>query len=1022
MKQLFNIKTITKKCKNIDLSDKQKKSAVTWLNMINEGKLEDEESNYLNFYQIILHDILGYNSRDIKYEKNNVEFQIIDSDGKIVLCCEMKGTRIKDLYAVQHYGKKELRTPINQTHYYMYKLDLDYGLCSNYKKFILLDKDKNTYEFDFESIKNNELKLKEFITMFSKATLTSSNFLKTFHNDSELEEKEFTKQFYNLFHETRLMMIKEFQEKNNMEKSISIHMTQIILNRLIFIFFAEDTDLIFEKRLFYNRMLRILRSNTITDISKKIFEDIKDIFIAFDKGSDTPPIFPFNGGLFSGIIPDNAYFRDKYEKNFFNSIPKNSKLSKLKLHDDVETIIDRIGNLNPIIHNLLIMESFDFNTEINVNILGHIFEQSISDLEDLQKNLAFTKNKSGIYYTPEYITDYICRNTIIPYLSKSGKTSNVYDLLDEYDDDLFNLEKKFHEIKIIDPACGSGAFLLKSIDVLLDVGKAIIDRKQSRGLYYRGEQSLLTKWNEESEIERIVENNVYGIDIYQQSIDVTKLSFCLKLVAKDRKLPDLGKNIVVGNSLIPNKNIDTKAIDWPQKFPNVINNGGFDVVVGNPPYIPLELMNDIEKNYYSKNYDGIYRKYDSSILFVEKCMKNMKKNGYLGFIMPLTWQTGDNYLKFRKLIFQKFKSSLSNIINLPFNIFSDAYVDTGIAIFNAQQRHTSFHAIEYPKNKKINMIDSKLTNKISFKKILSHPEFKVFLKNATYDNDNNFEINNVEQFGMISKSTQGIVTSKYKISENKESENHMPFLLSAKSNRYLFEIIDKGFIDIKSIPNISYLYTRPKIMIRRIVNRQNRLMAFYDDSKIITNKDHNPFILISDDYDIFYILSLLNSKLFSYWYVQKSSLALKDDFRQTTLSEIRKLLIKKIDKIKQKKLSDDAKKITKLTHDHYIVKNKIHRRISDNFNIRINKKLEDLQHIDFLTFKREIEKLSKTKLSLNNQDEWEEYFSSSVKQLSELSDKISSLDNLIDNEIYKLHDISDEEKKIIDETIHDQKL
>src|SRR4029078_7020128 len=111
------------------------------------------------------------------------------------------------------------------------------------------------------------------------------------------------------------------------------------------------------------------------------------------------------------------------------------------------------GKLNPLITNLLVMSSFNFKSEVNVNILGHIFEQSLTDLEELKKEgVNSTRKKEGIYYTPEYITEHICKNTIIPYLSKKGAT-NIKDLVDAYANSIEELEKKFQDIKILDPAC-----------------------------------------------------------------------------------------------------------------------------------------------------------------------------------------------------------------------------------------------------------------------------------------------------------------------------------------------------------------------------------------------------------------------------------------------------------------------------------------------------------------------------------------------------------------------------------------
>ena len=1038
MKSLFSHKTIAKKCEDIDITDNQKKSALKWIDMIEKGKLDDEKSNYINFYQIILHDILGYDENDIKYEKNNVEFQIIDGVGKTILCCEIKGTRIKNLSANQHYSKKELRTPINQTHYYMYKLNLDYGLCSNYKQFILLDRDKNTYEFDFESIKKNESKLKEFVGIFSKYKLTSSEFLQDLHKESDLEEKEFTKQFYKLFHETRLMMIKEFQEKNHMEKSISIHMTQIILNRLIFIFFAEDTGLIFENHLFYDRMIRILKSNTITDTSKKIFEDMKDIFTAFDKGSTTPSIFPFNGGLFSGIIPDKIYFRDKYESNFFDKVIQNSSLSKLRLNDDMEILMDRIGNLNPIIRNLMIMESFDFNTEVNVNILGHIFEQSISDLEELQGNSISAQHQEGIYYTPEYVTDYMCRNTIISYLSKSGNTENVFDLISEYENDLENLEKKFLEIKILDPACGSGAFLIKAIDILLDIGKAILDHKQSHGLYHNDEeQPLLTKWTEESEIERIIENNVYGVDINPQSVDVTKLSLCLRLVSKNRKLPDLGKNIVLGNSLISDKTINLKALDWYKKFPEVMNkNGGFDIVIGNPPYLDSELMKKTipnERDYYSNEYTSASGNWDIFCIFIEKSILLNKKNGKIGLIVP------------NKLLSASYSDEICNILRMyninilrdysTIDVFPDAQVYPIIIILTKTNYDPN-------NNIKIEVMTNKLNNhlpQIDIQKTLKQKELhsienihwsaifanksefdlfkKIYAESIKLKDHVDFEINGAATVNEAYK-IKGFIHEIENLKNGKKFINTGtidPYLSlwGIRHTRYLGSSYKFPVIDVEKLKKMNlnrYEQARsPKIILAGMTKG---LEAYYDlNADYVAGK--STIIIISKKNDnLKLLLVLLNSKLYSFLAKNQKGALLANGYLKIGTSLVKELPFKIPENPHDLLYTADI--ILKYTMELIQESTKFYNRLIDNLPInKITRNFELFYNYDFKQFLCELKKHDVI-LTLKDQDEWEKYFIEYKHKLLKLQNQIDQLNSKINMLVYDLYDLTNDEIELIE--------
>jgi len=475
---LYDQKVIEKEFAKMEITTKQRKLANEWVKKIKNKELEKEVENYDTFRETILIELLEYPKEEIKFEEKNVEFSIKDIKGRTHVVFEAKGTKTKDLFGRQHYGKEEQWHPVIQTNSNMQRFapPAAYGVCTNYNDFVLLDKElgiTKCHRFTFTDIEKNSEKLKEFMGIFSYEKLVKKDSLKILYDKSVTAEKEFTNEFYKLFHETRLMLIREFQE--NSEKKITkneaVHYTQIFLNRLIFIFFVEDREYVSDKQLFSKRIFKILKNDQIIDISNQVYQSITELFRAFDIGSSSLGVAGFNGQLFSGTIPQQINFLDLKDSTFFDEDRQNSKLLKsTKLNDEAQKIINSHPKLNPIISNLLIMESFDFTTEVDVNILGHIFEQSISDLETIKKEGTFTRKKEGVYYTPEGITDYLCRNAIIQNLSESN-VSTIQELIDEYEDNLDKLEARFKAIKILDPACGSGAFLNKSIDILLEIHK-----------------------------------------------------------------------------------------------------------------------------------------------------------------------------------------------------------------------------------------------------------------------------------------------------------------------------------------------------------------------------------------------------------------------------------------------------------------------------------------------------------------------------------------------------------------------
>jgi len=192
---LFNQKTIERLCNDVSITSKQKQATKEWLSLLEQNKLKDEKKNYFKFAQIILQDVLGYQIKDIDFESDNVEFQFSNSDGKNVLCFEAKGTSTKDLFALQHRAKKEHETPVKQTWDYMGSIGLDYGICTNYKEFVLITKQfgySKYHQFDFSSIVKNDDKLKEFIGIFSKERIIDKGFVEKLYDKSVTEEREFT--------------------------------------------------------------------------------------------------------------------------------------------------------------------------------------------------------------------------------------------------------------------------------------------------------------------------------------------------------------------------------------------------------------------------------------------------------------------------------------------------------------------------------------------------------------------------------------------------------------------------------------------------------------------------------------------------------------------------------------------------------------------------------------------------------------------------------------------------------------
>jgi hypothetical protein len=307
--------------------------------------------------------------------------------------------------------------------------------------------------------------------------------------------------------------------------------------------------------------------------------------------------------------------------------------------------------LKPILQNLYYPQSpYEFSV-LPVEILGNVYEQFLGKVIRLTKGHRAVveekpevKKAGGVYYTPAYIVDYIVKHTMGELCH--GKSP-----------------KQMEKLRILDPACGSGSFLLRAYQELLDRHLAWYrehqpEKHRKEVFPGPGRDWRLTT----AEKRRIVLNNIYGVDIDRQAVEVTKLSLLLKVLEGEndetlrqhslfgeRALPSLEGNIKCGNSLIAPQDLGALAPDadelrrinpfpWKSEFPAIFKAGGFDVVVGNPPYIRIQTMQEwapqeveLYKTLYESAASG---NYDIYVVFVEKGLSLLNENGRLGFILP----------------------------------------------------------------------------------------------------------------------------------------------------------------------------------------------------------------------------------------------------------------------------------------------------------------------------------------------------------------------------------------------------
>ena len=903
-------------------------------------------------------------------------------DDKAIAVIELKGTNTVDLAKVENqaFGYKN-----NQP-------GCTYVITSNFEKLrFYID---NAVEY--EEFNLFQLTKERFHTLY--LCLSKENLLKgipkQIKDESLTREETVTKQLYKDYSQFRNEIFDDIQKQNPEHNKLTLFKkTQKLLDRFLFIFFAEDRLLLPP-----NSIREIVTQ--WTDLRDKydeyqpLYNRFKKYFGYMNTGYEGKKyeIFAYNGGLFA---PDEI-------------------LDTIKISDDL--LYKHTVNLS----------NYDFESEVSVNILGHIFEHSLTEIETIQAQLEgqeidkskTKRKKDGVFYTPKYITKYMVDNTVgklclekkvqigidesnFEKERKGRKKATLKKLtaqLDEYRNWLL-------QITICDPACGSGAFLNQALEFLIKEHR-YLDELKAKLL---GDTMVFSEVQNE-----ILENNIFGVDINEESVEIAKLSLWLRTAKKGRKLTTLNNNIKCGNSLIDDPKITgIKAFNWAKEFPDIFSNGGFDIIIGNPPYGMDQNKNN--HDYYKQSYSYVEGRAELFELFIEKSLSVFAETGILSFIIPNTLLSNLYSKKLREYIVDNF--TLIEITNFGMDVFNDPTVHTCIVTLDKQ-------SVKSTNIKK--QINSLIELESPYDYQVDQTKFKNS-ENCTFDiffdpNESKF-IQKIEQNAQLKEICyirQCIKTGNDKIFVKKSNlplETPWRSVLRGKGmNRYVtFEknlYLKYGDWLARNWKNKTF-YETEKIIIRETGKRITATIDFDNNYLLSSLYSIYPKEKFNSTY-LKALLAIINSELASF-YIRKIAYELtKGAFTKVRTNQLGRLPIVSFNKEEESFLAQQVDEIINLYALVYKQRDKFLNRVSTNLVIeKLSTKLTNFYSHNFISFIKELKK-QKIKLSLTEQDEWEEYFNTSQININKTLVEINKIDKGIDKKVYDLYELDEEEILIVE--------
>ncbi|MFD1362529.1 Eco57I restriction-modification methylase domain-containing protein [Lentibacillus salinarum] len=614
---------------------------------------------------------------------------------------------------------------------------------------------------------------------------------------------------------------------------------------------------------------------------------------------------------------------------------KNLELAAGTSYLTTDHVLDQLTVRDAIFPSIEKLTGYDYAAELDVSVLGHMFEQSIHDMEYIKTELLGhrsepergIRNQNGIFYTSSGVAEQLLEETlyswiedrraeIVKRLSGDGQgtlqeaVSTGYEKMQLTVNQKMTLYRELRQqlnsVTILDPAAGSGALLNSAFDRL------VLEREKLTQKLAKLQEGQVASSHDNWQI---LHRNLYGVDLHEESIGIARLSLWLKSGHKYDEWTSLQDNLKTGNSIIDQSDVSDKAFNWHEAFPAIMNDGGFDIIIANPPYVFTrdEGLIQKEKSYFKSRYHLSAYQLNTYLLFIERSYELLKEGGWLGFIVPNNWLTIDSCRKMRRFLLQH--TGNLKIINMHGRMFADAAIDTCLLIFQ-KTAPTTVKLGEYI-NERLEIVAE-----VEPEQLLNEQSI---INISLMKNERVHEVMNRIEAGHFKLASVATVKSgllAYEVGRGnpaqtrnmKENriyhsarpldETYWMYLEGKDVRRYS---LDWHGTWLKYGPNLAArrheaLFTLPRILVRQIpAKSMYAISAAYAEKEMLNDRNANN--IIDFQKDPLFLLGVLNSKITTFWFIHKFDKFQRRTFPQFKVKDLKMFPIPDVSESEMKRLS-----------------------------------------------------------------------------------------------------------------------